>query len=286
MKLSKRGKLLLLFLIGTPVALLLASLIYVAFFFYKVPERIAGNRPSQQAPQKIPPIGIPLEYFAQVTAHFMPAGFILISDYPRRPYTIEIDGDGKIRFLNKVTEMWMDGNIPAEKIAELLKSLNDNNFPYIARQKPPELDCSDAQKIEISVTVNSTKQTATIQGCNSPQELYNVSDTIQNAAADFIKTCFINAAKKGNFEAQMQLANHYAPSTISQPHKNYKEAYFWASLAEKTAEKSKVQEASNYEWANKSRTRFENFLSPDEVAEVTKRIAEWNAELSKNQNDQ
>ncbi|MEZ0259506.1 MAG: hypothetical protein ACAH80_00760 [Alphaproteobacteria bacterium] len=217
--------------------------------------------------------------FDKITMIVLSNGGQLTDSYPQRPYTVEIEGSGKISFINKTIPRWAEGEIASEQISTLLGALNDANFPHIVNMKSqPTAEASHSPITNITLTINGEEQTVSVSGCRWHEEMHKFIAAVNAASATFIEESFIKAAKAGNFEAQMQLASYYDTVPTSRPNSNFKEAYFWASVAEKTLATSKEKTDWDREWAHRKRTHFENFLTPEQVTEVKKRVEEWKLE--------
>lgn len=213
--------------------------------------------------------------FDKITMIVLSNGDNLIDDYPQRPYTIEIEGSGKIRFTNKAIPNWAEGEITSEQVSTLLDAVNNANFPHLANMKShPTAEASHSPSTDITLKMNGAEQNVSVSGCRWHEEMHKFLAAINAASAGFIQESFIKAAKAGIFEAQMQLASYYA-QPLSKPDSRFTEAYFWASIAEKNIAISKQKTDWEYEWAFRKRTHFENFLTPEQLIKVKQRVEEW-----------
>ena len=224
----------------------------------------------------IPPAEIRLQKFDSIQVDFRPPGEgMLFNEYPQRPYTVEIYWDGKIRFRNQMIPEGKEGAILPEQTAAILQTLNESNYTYITRNIQPRAECTDAEETYISATIEGVVSNTAILGCNNIKELDRIADTVQDAAKDFIKSTYVEAALQGNVDAQIRLSHYYKPQSIGRPHNSLTEAYYWASVAEKTSAVQQGKPNWQQGWIEKERKEIENSLTPEQIAEVKKRVEEW-----------
>lgn len=227
--------------------------------------------------QKFPPAEIIYSTFEEITLSRTQGESTSMNDTPRAPYTIEIYGDGRIRFKDAVLTNWVEGSVSTAQIQKLLKSLNDSNYTYIAKvHKEPE-ECIDAEMTTITAKIDQ-KLYKTTSGCASLRALKIFEDNIHEAAEDFIKSSLMKAADEGRFDAQQQLAYYYAPTEEPKKHPNrqanYKEAYYWSLIALKTLEASPKQHYHRY-WLDFSIPTFKKRLTAIEIFDIEKRAEAW-----------
>ena len=97
-----------------------------------------------------------------------------------------------------------------------------------------------------------------------PKELDVFEKAVQAAITPNIDAMYFTAANQGNSKIQQALAENYYNSHPS----NYNEAYFWAILASRGDDNGKS-------YASKIRDKTEKLLTPEQIAEIKKRVDEW-----------
>lgn len=173
---------------------------------------IPPPQPAQQRyiPFQVPKIEVRAGKFDAIIAQYSGGEFIA---YPEYPYTLEISGDGKIKFTNDIFPKGVEGKISPAQISALLKSLNDNNFQFIAKLPQPgpsygTLVCpSDSGSAEVTVVIDGIKIIPAL-GCLASvfyKEYNNFVRAIDMASEKFIKESFVKAAAEGNKRAQCWL---------------------------------------------------------------------------------
>jgi hypothetical protein len=261
----------------TLLALLLVAVAGLGWVFF-AGTTSSSDLPEYSAPQRMlkpGPAAHPVESFDQIKLE--------IKFYGGWD-TIEINGNGKIRFISDEIPEGKEGSLSAEQIEAILKSINENNFDYVVHRPPNGVSCDHTTTSVISLTINGAQQTATHDGCGTVKEFDNISRAITTAAENFVTASLINAAHTGNYKAQIALAHSYSEGWLydrSTPKRNPKEAYFWISICKKSWEKTKTTPDKparhgaiylpNDFWLDS----LEKEILPQDLAEVKKRVEEW-----------
>lgn len=245
------------------------------------------NRPAPPLPE----IQHPVSRFDEVYVGHSETG---IPFEPERffsgPSEIRIKSNGKIAINNAATNGWLYGELSSEKVTQILASINKANFGHL---KIKGRICDfHSRDLEVSIIFDENKYT--LSGCDQliPDELFTLSNEVFQISEEFITTCFMTLASKGNARAAYELSYKFLPAQhkkndiekeTNDP--NVKQAYFWAFVAHLNPENPNKFSSSRINGSKFSGlseqnlkfrvTELEKMLDGESLAEVYSLVEDW-----------